>query len=103
VAAACGTIEGAAITIPPANIIVISVRLVNLRPISLLDNNIIRILSHFNFLSAYTFVICLKDRFTYFKIEYSVYQLIDDRSIKSTSNNPISFSVESETLDLRRQ
>jgi hypothetical protein len=30
-AAACGTIEGAAITIPPANIIVISVRLVNLR------------------------------------------------------------------------
>jgi hypothetical protein len=34
-AAASGTIEGAAITIPPANIIVISVRLVNLRPISL--------------------------------------------------------------------
>jgi hypothetical protein len=34
-AAASGTIEGAAMTIPPANIIVINVRLVILRPISL--------------------------------------------------------------------
>ena len=32
-----------------------------------------------------------------------MYQLIDNKVIKSKLNNPISFSVESETLDLRRQ